>query len=275
MKKILKKIFLVIFILVIIFIIYTLCKTPSLNRNWTVDQQILPEINFLENEVEIKNMRDFSYETTEKYFPKYYSKKYNLEDLETVYYIVEPFSAYDWPAHTMLSFGFKTWEYVTVSAEIRKEVWESFWVWNSMINNYELVYMIWAETDFVKVRANYRKDEVFMYPIKIEKEDLKKFFLSVLKRADKLSKNPEFYNLFLNNCTTSILGHANEIRNVPIKYSWQAFLPAFSDKVIYDLWIIDTKMTFEEAKKYYKINELSEKYADSPDYSEKIRKERK
>lgn len=275
MKKILKKIFLLILIIFLIFVFYTLLKKPSLNREWSLDQQILPEINFSENEVEIKNLRDFSYETTEKYLPNYYSKKYNFDDLESVYYLVEPFSKYDWPAHTMLSFGFSDWDYLLVSAEIRKEVSESFGIWNAMVNNYELVYMLWSERDFVKVRANYRKDEVFLYPIKIEKEDLKNFFISVLKRADKLTKEPEFYNLFFNNCTTNILHHANEIRIKDISYSWQAFLPAFSDKIIYDVWIIDTNLDFEEAKKYYKINELSEKYWEDENYSQKIRKVRK
>jgi len=36
---------------------------------------------------------------------------------------------------------------------------------------------------------------------------------------------------------------------------------------------MNTKLTFEQAKKYYKINELSEKFWDDENYSEKIRKE--
>jgi len=64
----------------------------------------------------------------------------------------------------------------------------------------------------IKLRANYRKDEVIMYPINTSQENIKNIFISMLERADKLSKKPEFYNTLTNNCTTSILEHANEIR---------------------------------------------------------------
>ena len=91
----------------------------------------------------------------------------------------------------------------------------------------------------IKLRANYRKDDVFMYPIKTDKQNIKNLFVSVLQRADKLSKKPEFYNTFTNTCTTSILEHVNSIRqnNNKQKISWsqKVFLPSHSDQIAYDL----------------------------------------
>jgi hypothetical protein len=52
-------------------------------------------------------MRDFSYSSETEYEENYYSKNYNIDDIESLYYIIEPFSDYDGPAHTMFSFGFK------------------------------------------------------------------------------------------------------------------------------------------------------------------------
>jgi hypothetical protein len=52
-------------------------------------------------------------------------------------------------------------------------------------------------------------------------------------------------------------------------------LPSNSDKIAYDLWLIDTKLSQNEARKYYEINELSKQFWESYDYSEKIRKKRK
>ena len=274
MKKILKYILLIILILLIAFLIYTiLIKKPKLDKDWSVDQKVLPEITFLENGVEIKNMRDITYKTVTDYTVNYYDWVYNYDDLDNLYFMVEPFSDYNWPAHTFVTFGFKNGEHMVISAEVRKKVWESFSAVKWFLNWFELVYMIGKETDFIKLRANYRKDEVFLYPIKIEHEDLKNFFVSVLKRADKLSKEPEFYNTVFNNCTTNIMLHANEIRINDIWFSRKAILPAYADTVVYDLWIIDTELSFDEAKKYYKINELSEMYAEDSDYSAKIRKE--
>lgn len=54
-----------------------------------------------------KNIRNFEHTSEEKSTKKYYDKTYNLGEIESLYYIIEPFSEYDWPAHTMLSFWFK------------------------------------------------------------------------------------------------------------------------------------------------------------------------
>jgi hypothetical protein len=258
---------------------YLSLKTPSLDRDWNLDQKILPEISFSWNIVSIKNIRNFEYETTTKYSVNYYDREFNLDEIKSLYYIIEPFSNFDWPAHTMMSFWFENWDYISISAEIRKKSWESFSAFKWLLRQYELVYMIWDERDLIKLRANYRKDEVIMYPINTSQENIKNIFISMLERADKLSKKPEFYNTLTNNCTTSILEHANEIRESTNKekiwWSIYAFLPSHSDKIVYDLWLIDTSLSLPESREYYKINDLSEKYSKSDDYSKMIRKERK
>lgn len=268
-----KLIFCILVLLIIIIVsVILLSRQPSLERDWEKDQKILVEISFSGSEIEIKNMRDFEYSSERDYIEKYYDKKINIDDLESLDYIIEPFSDFDGPAHTMFSFGLKNWEYIVISAEIRKEKWESFSPFKWITREYEIVYMIWSETDFVKLRANYRKDEVILYPINTPKEKIQKLFVSMLKRADELSTKPEFYNTVTQNCTTSILDHVNQLREEKIPWSKEALLPSHSDKVIYDLGLINTELSLEEARKYYKINELSEEFWEGDNYSEKIRK---
>lgn len=278
--KLFLKLFLLIFIPALAMIYtYNSYQIPSLDREWNVDQTILPTITFSGNLVKITDLRSFEYNSTTDFKALLYDENYDLKKIESLYYIIEPFSEFDWPAHTMLSFWFSDWKYLVVSAEIRKEIWESFSALKWLVNQYELVYMLWDETDFIKLRANYRKDDVIMYPIKTTKENISKLLVSMLERADKLSKTPEFYNTIFNNCTTNIYNHVNTIRklNNTEKISWSinTFLPSHSDENIYELWLIDTSLPLDEAREYYKINELSEKYADSKDYSKMIRKERK
>lgn len=279
MKKYLKYIFILFILIGISIFIYLSFLNPSLYRDWNMDQKILPEISFSWNIVSIKNIRNFDYDSTYQYSINYYDKNFDVDEVDSLYYIIEPFSNYDWPAHTMMSFGFTDGSYLTISAEIRKEIWESFSALKWLLKEYELVYMIWDERDLIKLRANYRKDEVIMYPIKTDIENIKNIFISMLKRADYLTKNPEFYNTITNNCTTSILKHANEIRQSTNKskiwWSIYTFLPSRSDTVIYDLWLIDTSLHLNEAREYYKINELSENFWDNLEYSKLIRKERK
>ncbi len=277
MKKlsIFKKILITFGLLVLVFFVYNFSKSPSLDRNWTQDQQVLANINISGNTVAIENIRDFQYESVDSYSANYINGIYDISQLESLYYIIEPFGSFDWPAHTMFSFGFSNGEYLVISAEIRKEKWESFGPIKGLFRSYEMSYVIGTENDLVKLRANHRKDDVFLYPIKAEKQDIETLFVSMLKRATSLSETAEFYNTLTNNCTTTILAHVNEIRNEEIPWSIEALMPSNSDKVIYELWLIDTELSLEQAREYYQINSLSEAFAWSDEYSKKIRKERK
>lgn len=271
-----QRVFLLSFMIFLtVWLAWWLSQKPSLYRDWSEDQSKLADISFSWNTVNIKNVRNYKYNTTTNYVPWYYDKIYATDEIESLYYIIEPFSTNDWPAHTMLSFWFSGWTYISVSAEIRKEKWESFDPLLWLMNQYEIVYIIWDENDLVKLRANYRKDDVFMYPINTPKENIKELFLSVMHRADKLSKEPEFYNTLWNTCATSILNHTNNLRKEKIWWNKQILLPSHSDEIAYRLWLIDTMLPLPEARSYYKINELSLQYWNDMKYSDKIRKERK
>jgi len=259
--------------------LYISSMTPSLYKNWEEDQKILTVINITREKVSLKNIRSFRYTSTSKYTPGYFDAEYSLSDLTSVDYIIEPFWNIDGFAHTMLSFWFTDGQYLSVSAEIRKEVWESFHPISWFFNAYEIVYIIGDEEDLIKLRANHRKDTVIMYPIKLTQSELERLFVSVMTRAQKLSKYPEFYNSLTNTCMTSILGHINELKTEnssnPIRWGKQIFLPSHSDSIAYEEGLIDTSLSLEEARKYYTINSLSMQHKEREDYSQLIRKERR
>lgn len=41
-----------------------------------------------------------------------------------------------------------------------------------LMNQFEITYIVGDENDLVKLRANHRKDDVYMYPIKTSKEKM-------------------------------------------------------------------------------------------------------
>lgn len=272
-KKILKWAFLTFLLIVIIFSGWYFLQFPSLNRNWNEDQKILAEIRFDKNLVHVKNARNFDYVTDTTFTPRYYDATYDINKLSRVWYIIEPFGDRDGPAHTMLSFDFSDGQHVSVSTEIRKEVGESFDAIKGLLRQYEIVYMIGDERDLIRLRSNYRKDVVTMYPLKIQPENLPKFFLSVMQRAQKLSQEPEWYNTITNTCATAIQDHANFVLDEERKISWNKniLLPKYSDKIAYDLGLIDTQLGLEEARKYYTINERALLADQDPEFSKKIR----
>jgi len=66
-----------------------------LYREWLETDKILSEIEFSENKVSIKNIRNFNHISLEKYEKNYYDSEFDLEKIDSIYYIVEPFSDYD------------------------------------------------------------------------------------------------------------------------------------------------------------------------------------
>ncbi len=93
----------------------------------------------------------------------------------------------------------------------------------------------------------------------------------MLRRANKLKEEPEFYNLFLSSCTTNIVDHVNKLRYQPIPYSWSIWLPSYSDTLAYSLGLIDTDLPLEQARIKYLINQRAERYANNPNFSKLIR----
>jgi hypothetical protein len=255
---------------------------PSHTRNWNADQAILPSVQFNTqnpNLVTVSNIRNFRYSSTTAYEIAYYDKTFDLSRLEKVWYIVEPFSGIPGSAHTMLSFEFadtdtqfaastspdskSARDFVAISVEIRKEKGESFHPIKGLFNQYEMMYVIADEEDAVKLRSNYRKDLVYMYPVRTDKTKARQLFVSMLTAAQKLYDKPEFYNTITNTCTTNIVTHVNKV--TPGRVPWlnlAVLLPASSDKLAHSLDLLDTDLHIEEAREKFLINERAMEFGD-------------
>lgn len=270
MKKFLKLRFLLLTILCALIVGYISVR-PTNTADWSLDQQVLPSATISNDLVTIENVRNFRYTSTSDYTPDYYTKTYNLDKIKTVDYIVEPFGEFSGMAHTFLSFGFEGDRYVSISVEIRKKKGQSFSPWKGLLKQYTLVYVVADEKDVVKLRSNYRKDDVYVYPTKIDEEHARKLFLSMIARVNQLHNKPEFYNTITNTCTTNIVRHVNEISEVKVPFSYKVLMPGYSDKLAYDLGLLDTMLPFEKIRERYQINDKAMKYADDKDFSFKIR----
>ncbi len=241
---------------------------PSLLRDWEDADAILPNISWSGNLVTIENIRDHLWTSESLFTPRYKTEIFDLGSIESVSYVITPFSTRDGPAHTMLTFSFSGGQRIAISPEIRKERGETFSALAWILNQYELEYVIAQEEDVIKLRTNYRKNEVYMYPIKTEKDKLQTLFRSMLIRTDKLAKEPEFYNTLWNNCATSILMHANALRQDKLFWGFFTLLPSHSDQILYDAGLIDTKLpTLEAARAYYRIDERARTASGEVDFS--------
>lgn len=256
---------------IISYVLLIVLVRPSNDRNWSKDQSVLASAEVKGDLVSIKNVRNFTYASTTEYTANYYDKTYDINKLKKVWFIVEPFSGYVGAAHTFLSFEFEGDQFVSISVEIRKEKGESFSAVKGLLRQYELMYVIADERDVVKLRSNYRKDLVYVYPVKADKEKSQALFLDMIERTNKLKDSPEFYNTFTSTCTTNIVDHVNKITPKRVPFSLDVLFPADSDKLALDVGLLDTDLSLEEAREKFLINEKALKYANDPKFSVRIR----
>src|SRR5256885_5185612 len=107
--------------------------------------------------------------------------------------------------HTFLSFIFDNAPPLSISIETRPEVGEGFSPIASMFKQFELIYVVGDERDLVRVRTNYRKENVYLYRLNASADDARRLLLVYLARINELADRPEWYHLLSNSCTINIV----------------------------------------------------------------------
>jgi len=250
-------------------------RTASNDRDWTSDFSRQPEARFDGSLVHIANVRNVDYASVTDMTPHWEDRSYDLNRLQSVWFVVEPFSSIRGPAHTFLSFGFgegDSAQYVGISVEARKEKGEGYNPFTALFRTLELTYVVGDERDLIRLRSNYRRDSVFLYRANTTPERARALFVSMLERANALRTQPEFYNTLTNTCTTNIVRHVDTLvpGRVP-RWSYKVLLPAFADKLAYDLSLIDTSRSFEEVRRAAFINPVAQAANEDPAFSRRIR----
>jgi hypothetical protein len=244
---------------------------PSNDRNWTPDQAVLPFVEFHGNQVTVRNIRNCDYHTADDYDVRHYDKTFDLDQLTSVDFIVVPFNDMPGIAHTMLSFGFEGRDYLGVSVEIRKEQGESYGPVKGFLRQYELMYVLADERDLILKQSMHFLCDVYVYRSSATPQQCRELLLDVFGRVNKLREEPEFYHTLTNNCTTNIRNHVNRLAPDRVPYDYRVLLPAHSDRLAFDLGLLERRGSFEETKAAAKVNFLAYLNESSPEFSQHIR----
>lgn len=246
-----------------------LFATPSAERDWSPDQAVLARARIDGDAVTIEDVRNFSYRSATDYDARYETRRYDLSRLDSLWFAVERFGDAPAIAHTFLSFGFGD-EYVAISVEIRRERGETYSPLRGMLRRYELMYVIGDERDVIGLRTNHRRDPVYLYPARATPQQMRQLFLQMVERANRLARDPEFYNTLTNNCTSNIVRHVNVIAP-SIPFSYRVLMPAYSDSLAYELGLIPNDRPLKEVRAAYRIDARAQRGGIGPDFSRVIR----
>jgi len=246
-------------------------KRPSHDRDWIVSVAKLPRVTIEENRARIRNIRNFDYRTEKDFSVRYYDKTFDLNKLTTIDYALSYWDGNKAVAHTILSFGFSDGEYVTVSVETRLEKGEPQSGLRGLFKQYELIYILGDERDLLRLRTNFRKEEVFLYPTTVDREIVRKLFLVIMERVNNIASQPEFYNTISQSCLSSLVSDFKNVITPRSFFDIRRIQSGYSDEMLYENGWIDSKLSFEDTKQLHHINQYVQKNVNGENYSIKIR----
>jgi hypothetical protein len=245
---------------------------PANQRAWRADLAVVPFAEFDGDQVTVHNVRDFVYRNDDEFVVNYRDEQFDLDEIETVDFLVVPFNNAPSLAHTMLSFGLRDGRHLGISVEARLEEGETYSPIAGAMRQYELIYVIATERDLIGRRTSHRSVDVYLYPTKATTEQARALFVDVMERANKLASEPEYYDTITNNCTSNIVRHINRLQPGRIPFDFRVFLPGYSDQLAHDLGLLDTDGSLRLSRREHRITELANRHSASLQFSQEIRR---
>jgi hypothetical protein len=250
-------------------LVWFLLIPPSNDRDWQPDVALLPSAEVNGDQVTIHHIRNCDYRTETDYTVAHYDRTFDLAKLQTLdFYVV--YWGSPWISHTMMSFGFEGGDHVCFSIETRKEKGESFSAVQGFFRRFELTYVIADERDLVRLRTNYRGEQVYLYRLQTEVAVARQVLLDYLRQVNRLKERPEWYNAVTANCTTLIRGHtAPYAPNA--RFDWRILVNGRVDEMAYERKTLDQSLPFPQLKARSLINDRAREADRDPAFSQRIR----
>ena len=106
------------------------------------------------------------------------------------------------------------------------------------------MFVLGDERDIVRLRTNIRREQVYMYRLRLPPQNLRRLLLDYVRRIEMLAAQPDWYNSVTSNCTTNLFyqGHAS----VPWWMKPDIFLNGLSARAMYRLGFLDNSLPFKE-----------------------------
>ena len=229
----------------------------------------MPRATIDGDRVRFTGVRNFEYRSRNDFTARYEEREVQLSHLTGIDFFVSYWSE-GLVGHTFLSFIFDNAPPLSISIETRPEIGEGFQPIASLFKQFELIYVVGDERDLVGVRANHRRETVYLYRLNTPAENARRLFLIYLARINELADRPEFYHLLSNSCTINIIRYANAAGREG-RFDIRHFFNGLIDSYLYHSGRVDTSLPFDELRRRSLINAAAQAADGAADFSQRIR----
>ena len=243
--------------------------SPSHDREWRPEVAVMPRAFIDGDRVRITGVRNFDYRSRDDFDVHYEERIVQLSHLTGLDFFVSYWSE-GFVAHTFVSFIFDNAPPLSISIETRPEVGEGFDPVASLFKQFELIYVVGDERDLVRVRTDYRGENVYLYRLNSSPDSVRRLLMIYLARINELADKPEWYHLLTNSCTINIIRYANAAGRAG-RFNIRHLLNGLIDSYLYHSGRVDTTLPFDELRRRSLINAAAQAADDAADFSDRIR----
>jgi hypothetical protein len=242
---------------------------PSNDRPWQPDVARPPYGEVDGDRLTLHNVRDFDYRSETDFTERWETRTYDLAALDRLDFFMSYWGS---PkiAHTIMSWAFTDGQHLAISIETRKEVGESYSAVAGFFRQYELYYVAADERDVIRLRTNYRGEDVYLYPLRTPRDRVRRALLEYVAVMNRLATTPAFYNAATGNCTTTIRTNLDHI-GAAIPFDWRLLVNGYLNEFLYEKNVVDTSRPLAEWKAASAIDDRAKAADQDPDFSRRIR----
>lgn len=243
--------------------------TPSSDRDWAPDVARMPTIEVRGDELVIHNLRNFDYRTETDFVPRYEDRTYDLSKLVGLDLFVSHWGS---PAiaHTIMSWEFSEGPPLAISIETRKQRGQEYSAIDGFFRQYALIYVVADERDLIRLRTNYRGENVYLYRLTVPVATARILLMQYVQQINSLAEQPQFYNALTENCTTAIRTNV-ENAGGRVPWSWKLLLTGYVDEMLYERGRVRGSLPFPRLQEASLIDERAKAADQDPEFSRRIR----
>jgi hypothetical protein len=242
---------------------------PRNDRQWQPDVARPPSAEVEGDRLTIHNVRNFDYRSETDFTERWETRTLDLAKLDRLDFFMSYWAGPS-IAHTIVSWAFRDGQHLAVSIETRKQVGQTYSAVAGFFKDYELYYVVADERDVIRLRTNYRGEQVYLYPLRTPRDRARRLLLQYVDSFDALSRRPEFYDAATQNCTTTIRTNV-EAAGITMPLDWRLFVNGHLAELLYEKGIIDTSRPFADVMAASLINDRAKAADQDPDFSRRIR----
>jgi Domain of unknown function (DUF4105) len=242
---------------------------PSNNRPWQPDVARTAWAQIDGDEVTVHNVRNCEYRTNTDFTPHWETRTVRLSQITGMDVAINYWGS-PWISHPIVSFLFADALPLCFSIETRKTIGQNYSTLGGLYRQYTLIYIVADERDSIRLRSNFRHEDVYLYHTLASPAQARERFLEYIKAMNALRDHARWYNQITANCTTSIRTQRSVNERAP--WDWRMLINGKADELLYERHAIATGgLPFSELKQRSLINKRARAADQDPGFSRLIR----